>query len=228
MNQDLKRHDFIWLTQSARERIAADISQSQSPSAMRMACAFLASDIPGVVRRSSPCDIGIGVGISFPMRSDGNRLRYAASVSPAEINSVTSPYEVIDLPFVAKFKPLLALEAIKQMESYSFVRFGVYGATSLQLLTGLNYLHDGSDLDLVIDGGSPDSLMEINNELYRLSMLVGVNIDAEVIVDGDYGVKLKELVGGQKCVLAKTLHSVELKKRRDVIQSLEFASLAVL
>lgn len=225
MNRELQRHDFIWLTQPARQRIAAEIGQSQSLNSLRMACALLATDIPGIVRRSAPCDIGIGIGVSFPIRSEGNRLRFAASVAQGEIDSVISPYDVIELPFEAKLKPLQALESIKKMKACFSGRIGVYGATALQLLTGLRYIHDESDLDIVVEGGSPASLVEMNRELCELSGVMGLNIDAEVIVNGVCGIKLKELVSEQKNVLTKTMHSVELKCRRDVIQSLEFASL---
>lgn len=223
----LKRHDFVWLTPAARERIATEISHSDSTKALRMACAFLATEIPGIVRRSAPCDIGIGLGISFPIRCEGSRLRFATSVTRDEISTVVSPCQVIELPFEARLKPLQALEQVKQSLPGLAGKLGIYGATALQMLTGLAYLHDGSDLDLVIDGGTPEELFETHRILSAIAESTGVNIDAEVILDGIHGMKLKELVSAQKTVLAKTLHSVELMCRRDVLQSLALAHAAL-
>ena len=55
----------------------------------------LRSPIPAIVRRRHPGDQdAIGVGISFPIRQDDRRLRFAAAVTAAEIAAVISPYAI--------------------------------------------------------------------------------------------------------------------------------------
>lgn len=224
MISSLRRHDMLFLKRNARMRIADVIRQSNLADALRMADAYLADRIPGIVRRGETCDgDGIGIGISFPIRSAGSRLRFATTVSEAEISEVFSPYAVTHLPFEARLKPLQVLNEVKRALPGWEGRLGVYGACALQILTGLSYVHEGSDLDLVFAGGTPETLFAGQRILRLIEESSGISIDAEVIIGGSHGLKLKELVSEQKTVLAKTRNSVEILIRQNVLQALTTA-----
>ena len=100
---------------------------------------------------------------------------------------------------------------------------GVYGACALQLVTGLSYLHDRSDLDLIIRGEPIDGLRRINGMLAALESELGLAIDVEVLLGGGGAVKLKEFCSRQKTVLAKSIGSVEIVNKSSAIRSLDSA-----
>jgi phosphoribosyl-dephospho-CoA transferase len=187
-----------------------------------MASLFATGTIPGIIRRSAPCDgSGIGIGVSFPLFEGGSRLRFASSVTAESICAVGMPCEIIDQPFDASVKPLAVLAEIKAALPGWQGKIGVFGACSLQFLTGLSYLHDGSDMDLIFDGGSPHALAEACRVLQECESSTGIRIDAEVIARRRFGVKLREIFSNQKTVLAKTINSVDILDRGDVMKLLE-------
>jgi phosphoribosyl-dephospho-CoA transferase len=195
--------------------------RSTAIGAARMAGLFAMGEIPGIIRRSAPCDgSGIGIGISFPLFEEGSRLRFATSVAAESIRAVQTPCDIIDLPFDSSVKPLQALAEIRQALPEWQGRLGVFGASALQIVTQLPYLHEGSDIDLVFNGGSPDALLEAHRVLQEVESLSGIRIDAEVIAGRRLGIKLCELFRNQKTVLAKTINSVEVLDRNEVLSLL--------
>lgn len=222
MNRTYRRHDLVWLTESSCHEVAETMRRSTAAGTMQMATLFAMGEIPGIIRRSAPCDgFGIGIGISFPLFDDGSRLRFATSVAAESIRAVQTPCDIIDLPFDTSVKPLRVLSEIKQALPEWQGRIGVFGASALQIVTRLPYLHEGSDIDLVLDGGTPDALLEAYRTLREYESSCGIRIDAEVIAARRLGIKLGELFSNQKTVLAKTINSVEILDRREVMGLLE-------
>jgi phosphoribosyl-dephospho-CoA transferase len=195
--------------------------RSTAAGAMQMATLFAMGEIPGIIRRSAPCDgSGVGIGISFPLFEEGSRLRFATSVAAESIRAVQTPCDIIDLPFDTRVKPLRVLSEIKQALPEWQGRIGVFGASALQSVTRLPYLHEGSDIDLIFNGGSPEALFEAHRVLQKVESLSGIRIDAEVTAGRKLGIKLCELFRNQKTVLAKTINSVEVLDRNEVLSLL--------
>jgi len=222
MNRTYRRHDVVWLTESSCHDVAESMRTSTAAGAARMAAVFAMGEIPGIIRRSAPCDgSGIGIGVSFPLFEEGSRLRFATSVAAESIRAMQTPCDIIDLPFDTSIKPLQVLADIKQTLPEWRGAIGVFGASALQIVTRLPYLHEDSDIDLVFNGGSPDALLEAHRALQEHESRSGVRIDAEVIAGRRFGIKLCELFRNQKTVLAKTINSVEVLDRNEVLGLLE-------
>jgi phosphoribosyl-dephospho-CoA transferase len=219
--QQLRRHDLLVLTPEGRKRLSELLRASAETSGEQMSEMFNDSRIPAIVRRHSPCDqAGIGVGLSFPIREGDRRLRFAASVTPAEIKAVISPYVLADGAFETSVLTLRVLRKIMDLGLMQPGNLGVFGATALQMVTGMRYLHDRSDLDLIVRRESIDSLSHLNNALLGLEREMGLKIDAEVVL-GDVGeAKLTELLSQQKTVLVKSLLSVDLLTISSAMSSL--------
>ncbi len=229
MNRTYRRHDVVWLTESSCHEVAETMRRSTVTGAMQMAALFAMGEIPGIIRRSAPCDrSGIGIGISFPLFDEGSRLRFDTSVAAEDIRAVQTPCDIINLPFDTSVEPFRALAEIRQALPEWQGRVGVFGASALQIVTQLPYLHDGSDIDLVFDGGSPDTLLKAYHSLREYESSFGIRIDAEVIVARRLGIKLGELFSNQKTVLAKTINSVEILDRSEVMSLLDAVWLAAI
>lgn len=222
MNTTYRRHDVVWLSERSCRAVAESMRRSATAGAERMAALFVTGEIPAIIRRSAPCDgAGTGIGISFPLFEAGCRLRFAASVAAEGIRQLQTPYDIIDLPFDPCSRPFKVLAEIRQALPGWHGRIGVFGASALQIVTGLPYLREGSDLDLVLEGGSPDELSEAHRVLEEHEASSGIRIDAEVIVGRKFGIKLRELMSKQKTMLAKTIDAVEILERGDVMNLLE-------
>jgi phosphoribosyl-dephospho-CoA transferase len=219
--QPVRRHDLLVLTPEARARIGEQIRSSAETFAGLMADMFKSGRIPAIVRRHSPCDqTEIGVGISFPHHADGQRLRFATAVFPAEIVELISPYALVAGNFEAVVPPLRALRKIKAFALVRPGNLGVYGASALQVVTGMSYVHDRSDLDLIIRGESVDRLRGIDSVLSVLEREMAIKIDVEVVLGCRGEVKLKELCSRQKTVLVKSVLSVGLVNKEIAVRSL--------
>ena len=216
-----RRHDLLLLTQAGLDRLAATIRVSEDPAGTRMADMFAGFRLPVIVRRHSACDqTGIGVGISFPHRENGQRLRFAAAVMPREITEVISPYAIADKHFETLAPPLSALRKIKEIGCVQPGNLGIYGASALQVVTGLRYLHAQSDLDLIIRGETIESLININSVLSALETEMGVKIDVEIVLGDSGEVKMKELLSHQKTVLVKSMTHVDVIEKQVALSLL--------
>lgn len=217
----VQRHDLLVLTPQGRERLCERIRFSGEESADQMAELFGTSCIPGIVRRHAPCDGSlIGIGISFPLRRDGQRLRFAAAVTAAEIADVITPYALVEGAFECSVRPLQALARIKTLGLARPGNLGVYGAAALQMVTGLPYVHDRSDLDLIIRGETIDSLRHANERLSALEHDMAITVDVEVVLGCDGEAKLKELCSQQKTVLVKSMQTVDIMNKNHALGSL--------
>ena len=217
----LQRHDLLVPTPACRERIAGLMADDSVAHGARMAEEFGTGNIPAIVRRNAPCDAGrIGVGISFPIRIKDSRLRFSAALLPAEIGAVISPFELLASTAQGGSPQLRALNAVRADLPVRRGNLGVFGACALQLATGADYLHDASDIDLLIRSESFTTLCETHALLSEFEHETSIRIDCEVILGSGGGVKLKELISKQKAVLVKTIHSVELLSRADALASL--------
>lgn len=217
----VQRHDLLVLTTEGRERLCRNMRAGGAPSRDLMAELFGGFPIPAIVRRRAPCDqTGIGVGISFPVRENGQRLRFAAAVASSEIADMLSPYAIVERSWDMSIPPLRALRAIKDLDLTRPGNLGVFGASALQVVTGMDYLHSRSDLDLIIRREGIDSLQRIDRELSALERDMEIAFDVEVILGNGGGVKLKELCSRQKTILVKSILSVEIVNKHTAIQSL--------
>jgi phosphoribosyl-dephospho-CoA transferase len=215
------RHDLLFLTPKARERICGQIRSDRGIHGDQMAEAFASGLIPAIIRRYAPCDHSdIGIGISFPLIVAGERLRFATAVTSAEIDEMISPYAVLGRPLDTTLPLLKALEKVKGLKLTRPGNLGVYGASALQVVTGLNYVHDKSDIDLIIREESIDVLRHAKEVLSALERQIGVAIDVEVILGSGNAVKLKELCSQQKTVLIKSILAVHVINKREAIGSL--------
>lgn len=226
--QLLQRHDLLQLEPTYMTRLYQDLSQSNLVEHQQMSDWLLSQTvmIPAIVRRRALCDTqAVSVGFSFPLKLEGNRLRYATSIADADITQVITPWQIITpvrLVGTAYGEAInCLLERAAQLASKQG-RIGVYGATALEMVTGLPYVDSDSDIDLVVEGYTLDELYALKEIMEDISLSRNkqhkkVIFDTEVIVAKTWGIKLKELTSSQKTVLAKSINQVEIFQRDDPI-----------
>lgn len=89
------------------------------------------------------------------------------------------------------------------MAKQAGIGLGVFGSTAMATVTGLPYLHDASDLDLVLTPEPGARLGALGEALSLFEIKYRIHVDAEVALGEGYYGKLKELLSGSQTILAK-------------------------
>ena len=225
-----ERHDILTLSREGRIEALTNL-EKMSPEAEAALSRHLT--LPVIYTGRNEADTGrLKIGISFPERICGMRIRTASSVSPEKIGSVTDPWS-IPVWQIRDNRYLNMILEIRKLAAGYHIETGIYGAAAMEAVTGLNYLHENSDIDLVFRNVSGDSLYSFAETLYRTEELRGIRIDAEVRIKNlfcepqadpeiyrDGYVKLKELVSSQSTVIVKGSGNPYLAGRLEVINHL--------
>jgi len=220
-----KRHDLIWLSDKGRDYALRNI-QSCIPEVNEKeieGLIFYTPQIPAIVRRNetsgtkgtqgTATDNLLHIGFSSPRIIDGVRLRIASNVSPDCVTDRKTPFDLIKYD-KKKLPHSEVLEALLDAGNKYNIQVGCFGSAALQLVTGLGYLRENSDLDIYLNHhGSHQDLEQFFVQLLSFEKQFGVTIDAEFEYQGKYGVKIKEYFAPGKTVLGKGLNEVALLQK---------------
>lgn len=225
---NLARHLLANLTLLDRDDLAARAIAGLLPPfrnqgvADRVAACFAEAALPGIVcRPTTALEPGqIQLGIAFPFRHGGTRVRSAIVVGSRSVARFTDPFAVV-LGADALGAPLgPCLRALAAEADARGVRLGVIGSAALEIVTGLPYTGTESDLDLVLGAAPCARLHQFAVGAAEIGAAHGVRIDAEVDLGADGGVKLVEVLSSSRTLLAKTLADVRMVAREEVMARL--------
>lgn len=224
----LARHLLADLTLLDRDDLAARAIEGLLPPfrtdavAKRVAECFAEAPLPGIVCRPTlPLGAGeIQLGISFPFREDGARVRSAIVVAEHKIASFTDPFavacgaEALGAPLGDCLRALIVRAGVRG------VRLGVIGSAASEIVTGLAYTSTASDIDLVLATAPASALHQFAVDAAEIAAAHGIHVDAEVDLGDGCGVKLDEILSSSRTLLAKTLEDVRMLERSEVMAAL--------
>jgi len=219
----LKRHDLVFISQAGKDKIWEELSDQYQGRELSMVRDVLlgANDIPGFVRRSDERPEEVALGFVHPQRINGNRIRIAAFTGVENVEIIMTPYEVMQRKvFTIKgatrcIETIIALYALADEFD---LQIGVLGSAALELATGLPYTDEGSDVDVLLKPAPYNRLLDF----YRTAKenFSDIPLDFELDLPNGYGVKLAEVFMDTKTLLGKSLDSVNILYRKDIIQYL--------
>ena len=229
-NADLKRHTLLDIRDDGRERILAELTGDVLHDVLhrkKYEQVLLAQQtgprIPAIVRRDEELLAHgmIPVGFSSPCYGSEGRLRIAAFARAEEIARVTTPYDLL----AREISPprnscTTALRFCRESARVLGLVLGVWGSVALELYTGMQYTHDGSDLDLLVAAAPREILAAFLLKITAIENHFDLRIDAEVDLASGYGVHLKELFGSGRTILGKSQTDVVLLPREQVLAEL--------
>jgi phosphoribosyl-dephospho-CoA transferase len=170
---------------------------------------------PVMARRPMPGDVPGAVPVGLPLPPEYGKLRLAFGLPKNPAPARVAPVLLQDARHVAPdaWRPTIC----------SLLRLGeligspprVFGAVLWQHLTGLNYLHARSDLDLLWEVPDPLTAEALLPVIRRLEEMAPMRLDGEVLLPGGAGVNWRELLdaielrGGD--VLVKTMQGIEIR-----------------
>ncbi|MCC7572680.1 MAG: malonate decarboxylase holo-[acyl-carrier-protein] synthase [Candidatus Methanofastidiosum sp.] len=177
--------------------------------------------LPGIVRREE-IDVVKGanyysenekvfIGFVHPYTENGRRLRFGTFVPGDRITKLITPYEVSNFSFKSRTPALSALSQI-----IAQFKVGVWGSTALEIITGLTYTHDMSDLDIIVKNYTSEELINLLSFCNELESSMGIKIDIEINLKSGYGINLKEYASESEALLGKGLRDVVLIERKSI------------
>lgn len=217
------RHDLVWLTGRAWQRVRADAP----PAAQAALERWRDSGWPAVVRRAEAGQAPNEVAIGFPLPprpQDGGKLKVGCRIELADVRRRTRA-----LPLVAaldavpeQWRDSLAL--LESQAAEAGVGLAVYGSVALAALTGQYYLTPHSDIDVLLQ---PTSRRQLMKGLDLLAWHAGIlPLDGEVVFPDGRAVAWKELraafagAPGTR-VLSKGVERIALVLPEQLISTLE-------
>ncbi|MGO5116283.1 malonate decarboxylase holo-[acyl-carrier-protein] synthase [Candidatus Avoscillospira sp. LCP25S3_F1] len=209
------RHDLVFLSPLGHQYAW---THRTAPKPEDDALQEMFTELPGICRVRPPelSDDLTALGFSFPIRIDGNRVRIATQGLLQEITKVLTPWEIPQwLPTLPAPAGPALLELAEAAANYD-IPFGVFGSAALQAVTGRSYLHQHSDLDVVIGAAPRDSIQKFYQCLTQTSERTALHIDAELMLNDTCYVKLHELMRDQKTILAKGAYLPQLLPCQEI------------
>ncbi|WP_373762729.1 malonate decarboxylase holo-[acyl-carrier-protein] synthase [Jeotgalibaca porci] len=217
----LNRHDFVFITEEGksllRKRLCADCFSVE----LEMIDEILSgrADIPGIIRRVEEKVKEVPIGFVHYQRIEGNRFRMAAHISEAEIREIRRPYQVISKAFLPRNECIAAALNVYNIARREEIEVGVFGSAALEIITGLPYTDDHSDLDILVKPNGKARLEHFYQKARR--SFPDINMDFEVELPNGYGVKLAEIFMNTETVLGKSIKDVDLLDKKQVLKFLK-------
>jgi phosphoribosyl-dephospho-CoA transferase len=218
------RHDLADLSRIDRGDLAAQVVEGLLPpfrdgtTVSRVRATLAVQPLPGIVARpSAPLRAGqIHLGVAFPFRCEGARVKSAIAVPLGKIAGFSDPFVVARGAAALGGAIGAALRDLAQIAERLGLRLGVIGSAAMEIATGLPYTTADSDLDLVVAGGNAAALEDFSAALPDRD----VRVDAEVLLRSGGGVKLAEFVSGSNSLVLKEISDVRLIAREEVVAAL--------
>lgn len=214
MHEPLARHDLVWLA-------AAAPWQAHTPGAQARLRDWFAAGHPAIVARGDRHDDAQRLRLGVPLAPAEGKQRLSLSVERAAVTRWRAPLTLDEVcaqvqDVSAWRAPLNALQALA-------TRHGllprVFGAFAWQALTGLPYLREGSDIDLLWRVPSPAQATALFADLAQWEQRHGQRADGEVLLPDGSAVSWRELAGSSAQLLVKARHDCWLQPRADVLHA---------
>ncbi len=182
----LHRHQLAQLTDAGWQRVLAGTWDAQARDCLAH---WAQQRLPLVVTRQRP-QHGQAVSLGLPAPGRWARRRIALAVPRGDIAQLG------DFPLAARLAPLLAAPQRRPWRalcgglSACGVAARVYGSHGWQLLSGLDHVRAGSDIDLriVVDGPAQADAVAVLLQ----SWSDGLRLDGELVFAGDHAVAWRE------------------------------------
>ena len=216
MPEPLRRHTLVWLPPQAAHAVA--------PAQAARVCAWFEQGHPAIVARrpaSTPAD-PLHLGVPLPPAEGKQRL--AVRAAAAELLRVAPPptleQGIASAP--AAWRPALAALA-HQAHALDLVP-RVFGAFCWQALTGLAYVHEASDLDLLWEIETAAQADAIVGMLGTWERRHRHRADGELRLPDGRAVSWREYASGATRVLVKTEDHARLVARATLFAAQQVAA----
>jgi phosphoribosyl-dephospho-CoA transferase len=168
---------------------------------------------PMIRRRATPGEpTGMALGLPLPPSAGKRRLSFL--VQPDDIISITRPPLLNSARGSAPLAWWPTLDRLDELALRHSVDARVFGSLAWRILTGLDYLTDRSDLDLLLDVRRETDLDRLSADVAAIEADAPMRLDGELMRDDGAAVNWRELHAGAGEVLVKSIDAVGLFDRK--------------
>ncbi|MBW9116853.1 malonate decarboxylase holo-[acyl-carrier-protein] synthase [Rhizobium cauense] len=189
--QPLKRHDLV---------VIAPLSSSADP----ILAAWIGNGWPLISRRPTPDDVG-GVAVGLPLPPLQGKKRLSFVIRRDQIVSIRAPLLLSDVAHKAPSSWMPTINHIKRLASENGLDIGVFGSLAWSALTGLDYLTESSDLDLLLYVNAETNLDRVLGRLAQIQALAPMRLDGEFVREDGAAANWREFRSTAREVLIKSL-----------------------
>jgi phosphoribosyl-dephospho-CoA transferase len=217
----LPRHTLVWPTSAGWTRIRCDDTADEACAAYAQ---WFTRDWPLVVRRphaDERCDATeLALGLPLPPAQGKRRLNIRLAASDVARHS--TPLALAHVVHALPREWQRAVSSLLHDAGASRIRFQVFGSAAWQAITGLVYMHDASDLDLLFHPRQADEIDAMLALLDCWERTHALRADGEIVFPDGAAVSWREWRNAPQAaqVLVKHLDYATLLPRIDVLRRL--------
>jgi phosphoribosyl-dephospho-CoA transferase len=211
-----RRHRLVRVSDAAwRELLATREDLRELP----LVPDWVARGWPFIVRRPLPGEHeGIPLGLPLPYWAGKHRVGFV--MPEDDIVSTAELPLLADALHIAPPAWRNSLDRLHALALAAGVQVRVFGSLAWQRLTGLEYLHDASDADVVMTLPQRRQLEAFLSSLADIDSDAPMRIDGEFLLEDGAGANWRELHGHVPELALKTQAGVALMSRDVLVRSL--------
>jgi phosphoribosyl-dephospho-CoA transferase len=203
----MKRHDLIYIRPAAWRAL---LEMRHDLAAESIIVDWIDSGWPLIGRRAMP-DEAQGVPLGLPLPPFAGKRRLSFILQPEDIISTAPPPS---LSAASEYAPQAwwpTLDRLAELAAYHAVQVRVFGSLAWKTLTELEYLHNRSDLDLLLLVDRDVDIRGLTAGVAAIEAAAPMRLDGELLRDDGAAVNWREFHAGAGEVLVKTIDSVALR-----------------
>lgn len=203
------RHDLIWLRPQAPWR-------ALTPQAQPRLREWFAAGHPAVVARRDGSEPAGALRLGVPLPAQEHKQRLTLYACATDIARQRAPLSLAEVLPHAPSRVHHPLHALGRQARELGIAPGVYGSFAWQALTGLSYVHERSDLDLlwpVADAAQADAVAAA---LHAWEHRHGLRADGELRLPDGAAVNWREYAGDARQLLLKSADDCALRPRESL------------
>ncbi len=201
----MNRHDLVYVSPLAwKALVGTRVELATDP----IVASWVDRGWPMVGRRANAGE-GRGVPLGLPLPPFAGKKRLAVVVRPADVVAVAPSPNLASTVRAAPPSWRTTLLRLGQLASGQGVEARVFGSLAWQVITGLDYLTDSSDLDFAMYVRRDTQLCRLTEAVERIEASAPMRLDGELI-RGASAVNWRELHAGGRDVLVKTIVGITL------------------
>jgi phosphoribosyl-dephospho-CoA transferase len=195
----VRRHDLAFVTASGwRAALAKRGQLAADPLITR----WVDNGWPLIGRRAMPGETH-GVALGLPLPPSAGKRRLAFLVEPGEIVSIARPPSLNAARQAAPRAWSPTLDRLETLALQYALEARVFGSLAWAALTGLDYLTDRSDLDLLLHVDRDTDLVELVTHVAGIEDAAPMRLDGELVRDDDDAVNWREIYTGAREIVVK-------------------------
>ncbi|MGM4902797.1 malonate decarboxylase holo-[acyl-carrier-protein] synthase [Tardiphaga sp. 866_E4_N2_1] len=204
-----RRHDLVFVSPRGWQAIFARRDDLASDA---LIARWASEGWPTIRRRALP-DETSGLPLGLPLPPSAGKRRVSLLSEHDDIFSVVRPPSLHDAFACAPPPWRATLEKLGEFANRNAIDVRVYGSLAWRALTGLEYVTNRSDLDLLFGIRPETDLDRLTAELADIETAAPMRLDGELMREDGPAVNWREFHGGTAQVLVKSLDGIALVDR---------------